>query len=105
MASEPDATSGDSGFAATGAEASISRSTDSTRFHDPAAALSIIVLSRSSTSRLVRAGVGGLGAGATPAGGTTVPRTGAGDGASTEQPGKLTFTATRPTEALLFDLN
>lgn len=28
-----------------------------------------------------------------------------GDGASTEQPGKLTFTATRPTEALLFDLN
>ncbi len=28
-----------------------------------------------------------------------------GDGASTEQPGKLMFTATRPTEALLFDLN
>jgi redox-sensitive bicupin YhaK (pirin superfamily) len=28
-----------------------------------------------------------------------------GDGASTEQPGELTFTATQPTEALLFDLN
>ena len=28
-----------------------------------------------------------------------------GDGASTEQPGKLTFTAARRTEALLFDLN
>jgi redox-sensitive bicupin YhaK (pirin superfamily) len=27
-----------------------------------------------------------------------------GDGASTEAPGKLTFTATRPVEALLFDL-
>lgn len=29
----------------------------------------------------------------------------AGDGASTEQPGRLTLTATEPTEALLFDLN
>ena len=29
----------------------------------------------------------------------------AGDGASTEQPGQLTLTATEPTEALLFDLN
>jgi redox-sensitive bicupin YhaK (pirin superfamily) len=28
-----------------------------------------------------------------------------GDGASTEHPGELTFTATQPTEALLFDLN
>lgn len=28
-----------------------------------------------------------------------------GDGASTEQPGRLTFTAVQPTEALLFDLN
>jgi quercetin 2,3-dioxygenase len=28
-----------------------------------------------------------------------------GDGANTEQPGKLTLTATRPTEAILFDLN
>src|SRR5664279_3621044 len=28
-----------------------------------------------------------------------------GDGASTAQPGKLTLTATRPTEAILFDLN
>lgn len=28
-----------------------------------------------------------------------------GDGASTEKPGLLTFTATQPTEALLFDLN
>jgi quercetin 2,3-dioxygenase len=28
-----------------------------------------------------------------------------GDGASTEQPGPLTITATRPTEAILFDLN
>jgi redox-sensitive bicupin YhaK (pirin superfamily) len=28
-----------------------------------------------------------------------------GDGASTEKPGTLTFTASRPTEALLFDLN
>jgi redox-sensitive bicupin YhaK (pirin superfamily) len=27
-----------------------------------------------------------------------------GDGASTEEPGRLTFTATRPTEALVFDL-
>ena len=27
-----------------------------------------------------------------------------GDGTSTEQPGRLTFTATQPTEALLFDL-
>jgi len=27
-----------------------------------------------------------------------------GDGASTEEPGRLTFTATRPVEALLFDL-
>jgi len=29
----------------------------------------------------------------------------AGDGASTEQPGTLTLTASRPTEAILFDLN
>ena len=28
-----------------------------------------------------------------------------GDGASTEEPGTLTLTATRPTEAILFDLN
>ena len=28
-----------------------------------------------------------------------------GDGASTEQPGRLTLTATEPTEAILFDLN
>jgi len=30
---------------------------------------------------------------------------GTGDGASTEQPGKLNLTAARPTEAILFDLN
>jgi redox-sensitive bicupin YhaK (pirin superfamily) len=29
---------------------------------------------------------------------------GTGDGASTEEPGTLTLTATRPSEALLFDL-
>ena len=29
----------------------------------------------------------------------------AGDGASTEEPGKLTVTASEPTQAILFDLN